>query len=192
MSTEDATCHSCARLRRWNAMLKKRVKSLEGRLATARKHIEIPEKRRYCRTIERQSEDRPHACGMNLDRSIRRKLKREPCRPMTEIGAGAIVLARCEYLRLLSCITRTRTCWLWIGRIDALGYGKFHWDERAWQAHRIVYTLFAGPIKRGMVIDHTCRETTCVNPAHLEVVTQAENLRRKIAPLSKTADSKAG
>lgn len=180
MQSEDTTCHSCDRLRRWNAMLKKRVQSLERRLATARKRIEMPDKKRYCRPIQRQDENRAHACGLSISRSIRRKLKREPCRPMTEIGAGAIVLARCEYLRLMSFIKQTKKCWPWLGRVDARGYGKFHWDERQWQAHRIVYTLFVGPIRRGMVIDHVCREPRCVNPAHLEVVTQAENIRRKI------------
>jgi hypothetical protein len=45
-------------------------------------------------------------------------------------------------------------------------------------AHRLANGHFVGPIPNGLVIDHTCRESACVNPAHLEAVSNAENLRR--------------
>lgn len=47
------------------------------------------------------------------------------------------------------------------------------------RANRYAYTLWVGPIPEGLVIDHLCNQQTCVNPAHLEAVTQAENNRRK-------------
>lgn len=49
-------------------------------------------------------------------------------------------------------------------------------------AHRAVYELLVGPIADGLVIDHLCRKPSCVNPSHLEAVTQSENLKRGLGP----------
>ena len=45
-------------------------------------------------------------------------------------------------------------------------------------AHRLAYELVIGPIPKGLQIDHLCRVKDCVNPAHLEAVTNGENRRR--------------
>ena len=45
-------------------------------------------------------------------------------------------------------------------------------------AHRVYYERYRGPIPENMVIDHLCRNTACVNPDHMEVVTQTENIQR--------------
>lgn len=45
-------------------------------------------------------------------------------------------------------------------------------------AYRVTYEHFVGPIPEGMTIDHLCKQTDCINPFHLEVVTRAENGRR--------------
>lgn len=65
-------------------------------------------------------------------------------------------------------------CWPWNGRIDANGYGKFGTD---W-AHRLSLGIATGSVRVGFVVDHLCRNPRCVNPKHLEWVTQAENMRR--------------
>lgn len=68
-------------------------------------------------------------------------------------------------------------CWLWDGGTDGgAGYGKMSFRGRDTGAHRASYELFCAPIPDGMQIDHLCRMPPCVNPAHLRVVTQAENL----------------
>ena len=69
-------------------------------------------------------------------------------------------------------------CWIWQGRTNNLGYGVVSIDGRETYAHRWTYAQRSGPIPKGADIDHLCRRPPCVNPAHLEAVTHAENLRR--------------
>jgi len=71
-------------------------------------------------------------------------------------------------------------CWRWIGATDRGGYGVMWKDakNRAAKAHRVSYELFVGPIPPGYPLDHLCRRRDCVNPAHLEPVTDRENVVR--------------
>jgi len=69
-------------------------------------------------------------------------------------------------------------CWIWSGTIKSNGYGTFQRDGRRLHAHRVFYEMFVGPIPVGLAIDHLCRNRACVNPFHLEPVTNRENLIR--------------
>lgn len=77
-------------------------------------------------------------------------------------------------------------CWEWIGCGNG-SYGQFHKDGRHMVAHRASYELFVGEIPAGMTLDHLCRNRRCVNPAHLEPVTQRANTLRGIGPSAKNA-----
>ena len=69
-------------------------------------------------------------------------------------------------------------CWIWQAYTCRKGYGQFKVDGRMVKAHRWSYEHFVGPIPDGLELDHLCRVRNCVNPAHLEAVTHAENVRR--------------
>jgi hypothetical protein len=71
-------------------------------------------------------------------------------------------------------VNETTGCWDWI-----MGTTGRYGMRNNVSAHRKYYALYKGPIPTGLVIDHLCRNTLCVNPDHLEAVTQAVNLERR-------------
>lgn len=73
-------------------------------------------------------------------------------------------------------------CWLWLASTNVRGYGNFCADGKVYRAHRWAYEALVGPVPRHLVLDHKCRVHCCVNPAHLEPVTQRENILRGMAP----------
>lgn len=73
---------------------------------------------------------------------------------------------------------RDDDCRVWIGSRNPKGYGQIWSNGRTVQAHRLAYELEHGPIPTGLMLDHLCRNPSCVNPAHLQPVTLRENVRR--------------
>lgn len=69
-------------------------------------------------------------------------------------------------------------CHVWIAARTGAGYGSF-WDgQRVVYAHRYAYAQHAGAVPAGLDLDHRCGNRACCNPAHLEPVPHAENVRR--------------
>jgi hypothetical protein len=71
--------------------------------------------------------------------------------------------------------TKENGCIEWSGSRNWGGYGRIGIGKKILSAHRVAYEEFVGPIPTGMVLDHLCRNRACINPAHLEPVTQREN-----------------
>lgn len=80
--------------------------------------------------------------------------------------------------RFLIKVKQTNNCWIWTAWKDKKGYGGFQYNGKTTRAHRFSYELFVGEIPQGLQLDHLCRNPTCVNPEHLEVVTIRENVLR--------------
>jgi hypothetical protein len=113
------------------------------------------------------------AAGFPLPERKPRRKPRPKVRPTTDRFLSKYVVAESG-------------CWEWQGSLDRKGYGEIHapgYPNNRVRAHRFSYELFVGPIPRArnIVIDHLCRNPRCVNPQHLEVVTQRENVIRGLA-----------
>lgn len=85
-----------------------------------------------------------------------------------------------------AAIGASHECWDWPGTRIPRGYGQIA-DEggkhrKMLSVHRLVHEWWKGPIPEGHVIDHLCRRPQCFNPAHLEAVTQSENVLRGTGP----------
>lgn len=94
-------------------------------------------------------------------------------------GDPTIVRKPPERVRFESRVRHDVDCWPWTGSHLVSGYGKFLADnDQQVLAHRYAYELWVGEIPDGLVLDHLCRNRGCVNPSHLEPVTNEENLRR--------------
>lgn len=69
-------------------------------------------------------------------------------------------------------------CWLWIAAKDRAGYGVFGLGARTEgtrRAHIVAYEALVGIVPAGKMLDHQCRNKSCVNPAHLLPATRSEN-----------------
>ena len=81
-------------------------------------------------------------------------------------------------------IVVVESCWEWVGATMGRDrkYGNAYFDGRLRPAHRVMYELLKGPIPSGLTLDHLCKNKRCVNPDHLEPVTNRVNQLRGGSP----------
>lgn len=72
-------------------------------------------------------------------------------------------------------------CWPWNGNRTPKGYGSFSLNRRMVAAHRVSWTIFVGPIPDGLHVLHACDTPFCVNPKHLFLGTNQDNIDDKVA-----------
>lgn len=72
-------------------------------------------------------------------------------------------------------------CWLWTDHLDKDGYGLVRDGKKMKRPHRVSYEIKHGPIQNGLYVLHRCDVRCCVNPDHLFLGTQEDNVRDMIA-----------
>jgi hypothetical protein len=87
--------------------------------------------------------------------------------------------SRYEAEKFWSCVDRKDDgqCWPWLRFLNRGGYGNLRTSMGTQYAHRVAFALTRG-LAPSLTLDHTCRNKRCCNPAHLEPVTQSENIIR--------------
>jgi hypothetical protein len=98
-------------------------------------------------------------------------------RKYCSMACAASAITSTDAAKSLSRFVEVDGCWLWVGSLRG-GYGRVRFNGKLVEAHRLSYEHHVGKIPDGLVIDHLCRNRSCINPEHLEVVTEAENIRR--------------
>lgn len=87
--------------------------------------------------------------------------------------------------RFLSKVIKSDSgCWIWIASKDKDGYGRFSFSGEDISAHRTSWLIYKGDIPEGLHVHHNCPggdNPSCVNPNHLWLGTQADNIADKVA-----------
>lgn len=84
--------------------------------------------------------------------------------------------ATATYLEQMVAYEPNTGCWIWLGTVDQHGYGQLKINGKHVRAHRHSYRVFKEPISACRVVRHSCDQPGCINPDHLSLGTQAQNI----------------
>lgn len=183
--------------------------SQECKVAAQRGKLRAPTLTKSCERCSRKYRNRL-ASGITIQASqweksrfCSRECKYAAQKGMTPHNKGARIDLREQLYRHIDR-DDPRGCWNWTARRNAGGYGEITVNRKKTTAHRISYVLHHGPIPEGegfhgYVVRHKCDNPSCVNPDHLELGTQYQNMQdrkergREVTPLgSKHGMAKLG
>lgn len=84
------------------------------------------------------------------------------------------------FCRFFSSFEVQDDCWVWVKGANNSGYGLFYTSGKKIRAHRFAWELFFGPIPPGLSVLHRCDVPPCVNPDHLFLGTNYDNIQDMI------------
>lgn len=135
----------------------------------------MSERRERIRASLRASQDATRERMARRRERLSRKADRETQARLAEVKRAKTLEER--VCRDLPPWAPSDTCWEWQGFRDEDGYGRFQWQGKKIRAHRAAYMVFVGPVTEGAVVRHNCDNPPCCHPGHLEIGTQADNVR---------------
>lgn len=95
--------------------------------------------------------------------------------------------------RFWSHVDQSGSCWEWQSTKTEKGYGRFDLSRNVHRkAHRLSYELAHGPLPARAILDHTCHNRACVNPDHLRIVTNKQNIENRSGAQSNSATGVRG
>lgn len=83
-------------------------------------------------------------------------------------------------------------CWIWTASTSTDGYGQIKLNGRAVTVHRVSWEWVHGRIPANSLLDHRCANRRCVNPKHLRVVTNSQNMQHLAKPTSRNTSGVRG
>jgi hypothetical protein len=89
------------------------------------------------------------------------------------------------------CLITSAGCWEWIGHRSRLGYAEGCYRAKNWRLGRLLLTLTRRPLNRNEVAMHSCDNPPCINPDHLRIGTQKENIADAVRKKRMVGQSKS-